>query len=76
MVHEADERRFQEEAAFAAALADMVLAEEQRCHEMATITAMVAQKAIAQLAAMLVEMALTAEQRCHEAATQEKALVD
>jgi hypothetical protein len=43
---------------------------------MATITAMVAQKAIAQLAAMLVEMALTAEQRCHEAATQEKALVD
>ena len=49
----------------------MALAEERRCHEMATIAAMVAEKAIAQLAATLAEMALTAEQCCHEAATRE-----
>ncbi len=45
-------------------------------HEMATTTAMVAEKAIAQLAATLAEMASTAEQGCHEAATREKTLVD
>ncbi len=54
----------------------MALVKEQRCHEMATIAAMVAVKAIAQLAAMLVEMASTAEQRRHEGATWEKALAN
>jgi hypothetical protein len=54
----------------------MALAEERRCHEMATIAATVAEKVIAQLAAMLADMALTAEQRHHGAAMQEKTLAD
>jgi hypothetical protein len=76
LADEADEQRCQEEATHAAALGDMVLAKERRCHEMATITAMVAEKATAQLAAMLAEMVSTAEQRHHEAATREKALAN
>jgi hypothetical protein len=47
LADEADEQRRQEEAAHAAALADMALAEERCCHEMATVAAMVAEKAIA-----------------------------
>ncbi len=43
---------------------------------MATTAAMVAEKAIAQLAATLAEMGTTAEQGPHEAATWEKALAD
>jgi hypothetical protein len=54
----------------------MALAEERRCHEMATTATMVAEKAIAQLAATLAGMASTTEQGCHEAAMQEKALTD
>ncbi len=76
LADEADEQRCQEEAAHAAALVDMVLAKERRCHEMAKIAVMVAEKAIAQLAAMLAEMASTAEQCCHEAATREKVLAN
>jgi hypothetical protein len=76
LADEADEQHCQEEAAHAAVLADMALTEEWCCHEMATITAMVAEKAIAQLAAMLAEMVSTTEQGPHEAATWEKALAD
>jgi hypothetical protein len=54
----------------------MALTKMWRRHEMATIAAMSAEKALAQLAAMLVEMALTAEQHCHEAAMREKALAN
>jgi hypothetical protein len=60
LADEVDEQRCQEEAAHAAALADMALAKERRCHEMATTAAMVAEKAIAQLAATLAETASTA----------------
>ncbi len=72
LADEADEQRCQEEAAHAAALVDTGLAKERCCHEMATIAAMVAEKAIAQLAAMLAEMASTAEQRHHEAPRRRK----
>jgi hypothetical protein len=54
----------------------MALAEERHCHEMATTAAMVAEKAIAQLAVVLAEMVSTAEQGRHEAATGEKVLAD
>jgi hypothetical protein len=76
LTDEVDERRRQEEATHAAASADMALAEEQRCYEMATTATMVAEKAIAQLAATLAGMESTAEQGCHETATREKALAN
>jgi hypothetical protein len=51
LAKEADEQRCQEEAACAAASAEITLAKEGHCHKMA------------QLAAMLAEMVLTAERR-------------
>jgi hypothetical protein len=62
----------------------MALAKERRCHEMGTTAAMVAEKAIAQLAATLAEMASTAHEKALvgktnkqcRAAALEKALPD
>ncbi len=84
LADEVDERRRQEEAAHAAVSADMALAKERRCHEMATTAAMVAEKAIAQLAATSAEMASTAHEKAladeanerRRAAARGKALAD